>query len=186
MLAVAALSAIGAVLVWMLWALPIARSLEASSPGPLDVPVTIRLATGERAGVWMDSAATAFATSSCSVIDPTGAEAPTTRPPALEWSDVLWWVSDRPMFQQVVGIEARRAGEHIVRCAERTGWLDGEILVARDSFGGGAIGLGRTGAADFATGTILVFCAAVLPLLAAMLLVAWAVSTIAGAVRRCP
>ena len=183
-LPVAIVSAVGAVLVWALWALPVADSLAGATPAALAEPVTVRLDAGARAGVWMDSPATAFETYECAVTDAAGAVVPMSRPPALEWSDVLWWASERPTFTQVLGFQAPKAGAYVVRCSERTGWYDGEILVAGDSFGDGSIGLGRNGGSDYAVGTILAFCAVVLPLLAALLLVASAVAAVVRASRR--
>lgn len=183
-LPVAIASAIGAVLIWLCWALPVAGSLDAAVPHPLTDPLTVRLEAGERAGVWMNSPATAFETFECAVADAAGDAVPTAPPPALEWSDVLWWASEQPMFAQVIGFTARQGGDYTVRCSERTGWYDGEILIARDSFGDGAIGLGRAGGADFAVGTILAFCAVVLPLLAVLLGIATAVAVIVRASRR--
>lgn len=184
MLPVAVVSGIGAVLVWVLWALPVADSLGEATPVPLGTPVSVVLSEGERAGLWMNSPAEALGTYRCDVQGPRGRAVPTAQPPALEWSDVLWWASDRPMFAQVLGFAAASPGEYTVTCVERTGSYGGDVLLARNSFGAGTIGLGRTGGADFAVGSLLAFCAVVLPLLSGLLFVMSGCTAVVRAFRR--
>lgn len=159
------LCALGSVLVWLLWAHPVADALNRAETHPLGVPLQVDLEQKQRVGIWTNSVAADLGTLKCSVTTLGGKSVPTVAPPALEWSDVLWWASSRPGFSQIAGFSAPESSEYTVQCTERTGWYDGDLLLAADSFGEGSIGLGRMGAADFAQGTILVYAAVVLPLL---------------------
>ncbi|WP_143469787.1 MULTISPECIES: hypothetical protein [unclassified Leucobacter] len=180
MLPIAAISAIIGTLVWLLWALPISGSVRDAHPQVLGEPIAVTLESGERAGIWTDSAAAALETLECTAIDERGGEIGLRRAPALSWDDALWWATPRSGFEQVRAFTAPSAGAVEVRCVDRMGVYGGGFLIAGDSFGSGSIGLGRTGGNDFAVGTILVFCAVVCPLLAAFLLVL----SVIGAVTR--
>lgn len=178
--------ALGSALVWLLWVQPVANSLDSADTSPVSIPVQITLEHNERVGIWSDSVAADLETLECTVTDATGASVPLITPPALEWSDVLWWASSRPGFSQIAGFSADAPGEHTVHCMERTGWYDGDVLLAADSFGDRAIGLGRMGSVDFAQGTILAYLAAVLPLLTIALAVMTLVAAVRGRIRAVP
>ena len=178
--------ALGSLLIWLLWAHPVADALNRAETHPLDVPLHVDLEQNERVGIWANSVASDLGTLECAVTTPAGESVPTVAPPALEWSDVLWWASSRPGFTQIAGFSARESAEYTVQCTESTGWYDGEMLLASDSFGEGSIGLGRTGAADFAQGTILAYAAVVLPLLTLALGVMTVVAALRGRIRAAP
>lgn len=178
--------ALGSILVWLLWAHPVADALNRAETHPLGVPLHVDLEQKQRVGIWTNNVAADLGTLECSVTTLAGEPVPTVAPPALEWSDVLWWASSRPGFSQIAGFSAPESAEYTVQCTERTGWYDGDLLVAADSFGEGSIGLGRMGAADFAQGTILVYAAVVLPLLTLGLGVMTLVAALRGRRRDAP
>ena len=157
--------------VWGLWALPANASVRDARPHPIGSPVEATLAAGERVGIWSNSVAADLEVLKCEVTGPQGVEVATRRAPALNWDDTLWWYTSRPGFAQLRAFEAAHDGKYSVQCRDATGWYEGEFLLASDSFGGGSVGLGRFGSNDFATGTILAFCAVVCPLLAGLLAV---------------
>lgn len=178
--------ALGSALVWLLWAHPIADSLNRAETHPLHTPLEVDLSAGDRIGIWTNSVAADLGTLECSVTGPGNRTQKLTGPPALEWSVVLWWASARPGFSQVAGFSAQDSAVYTVHCTERTGWYDGELLLASDSFGEGSIGLGRMGSADFAQGTILAYCAVVLPLLTVALGIMTLVAAVRGRTRAAP
>ena len=171
LLVLALISALAGAGVWGLWVLPTNASVRDARPHPIESHIEATLAAGERVGIWSNSVAADLEVLECEVIGPDGAEVATRRAPALNWDDTLWWFSARPGFTQLRAFEAAHDGRYSVQCQDETGWYEGEFLLASDSFGGGSIGLGRFGSNDFATGTILAFCAVVCPLLAGLLVV---------------
>lgn len=169
LLVLALISGLAGASIWGLWVIPVNASVRDAEPHPIGSSIEVTLAAGERVGIWSNSLAADLEVLECEVRDPAGAEVATRRAPALSWDDALWWVTARSGFAQVRAFEAAGDGEYSVNCRDETGWYDGEILLASDSFGGGSVGLGRFGSNDFATGTILAFCAVVCPLLAGLL-----------------
>lgn len=167
----ALISALAAAGIWGLWVLPVNASVREAKPHPIGAPVEVKLAAGERAGIWSNSMAADLEVLECEATDPEGADVAMRRAPALNWEDTLWWVTSRQGFTQVRGFEAELEGRYSVVCRDQTGWYDGEMLIVSDSFGGGSVGLGRLGSNGFAAGTILAFCAVVCPLLAGLLVV---------------
>lgn len=155
--------------IWGLWVLPVNASVREAKPYPIGSPVEMTLAAGDRVGIWSNSLAADLEVLECEVRDSAGAEVATLRSPALSWDDVLWWVTARSGFAQIRAFEAAGDVEYTVDCRDETGWYEGDFLLAADSFGGGSVGLGRSGSNDFATGTILAFCAVVCPLLFGLL-----------------
>lgn len=170
LVALALVSALAAAGIWALWVLPVNASVREAKPHPIGAPLGVELAAGERVGIWSNSVAAELEVLECEVTSPEGADIAMRRAPALNWEDTLWWLTSRPGFTQIRAFEAEREGRYSVVCHDQTGWYDGEMLIASDSFGGGSVGLGRLGSNDFATGTILAFCAVVCPLLAGLLL----------------
>nr|WP_201469317.1 hypothetical protein [Microbacterium hydrocarbonoxydans] len=168
-LAVAAACAVISVLIWSLWVLPIVRSIDEARSTPTGRTVAVELAEGETVGIWASGTSAALGTMTCSVVDSGGSELPQWGGPTLGWEDVLWWMSPRHGFAQQSQITSRAAGEHLVRCEDALGTYEGEFLVAADSFGSGAIGLGRNGGSEYPIGSILVYCAVICPLLAVLI-----------------
>ncbi len=167
-LAAAAVSAVAAVLIWVLWVLPIARSVGDAAPASIGETITVDLDAGP-AGVWGSGASSAFGTVDCSVTSPDGDSLRMSGPPSFTWDDVLWWTAPRAGFAQLSRFTAPSAGTYEIACTDSLDTYGGEFLVAGDTFGGFSVGLGRTGASDFPVGSVLAFCAAVLPLFAVLL-----------------
>lgn len=168
-LGAAALALLAGALIWLLWVMPITRSVAEASPAPLGEPLSVELAAGERVGIWASGLSAAFGAIECTVTGPDGDPLPQRGAPSLNWDDTLWWTNPRPGFEQVSQVVAVDEGRHTVDCRDSLGQYGGEILVAGDTFGAGDVGLGRTGSADFAIGTVLAFCAVVCPLFALLL-----------------
>lgn len=165
----AVVSAIAAALIWMLWVVPIATSVEHAEPQPIGTSRTVELDHGQAAGIWATGRAAWLGTAECMVLGPDGSEQPLTAGPSLNWEDTLWWMTPRAGFEQILRFASTSSGAYEVRCADRLDTYDGEFLVAGDSFGAGAIGLGRGGSSDFPVGSILAFCAVVLPLFSVLI-----------------
>lgn len=165
----AAIFAVGSLLIWTLWVLPIVRSVEAAQPVGIGSSTSIELADGQTVGIWARGRAATFGTMECAVTAPDGTAVPQVGGSSLSWDDVLWWMTPRPGFEQRSQFTAVDAGTHLVRCEDSLDTYDGSFLVAGDSFGAGDIGLGRTGSSDFSIGAVLVFCSVLLPPLAVMI-----------------
>ncbi|MCI1020210.1 hypothetical protein HWD99_16410 [Microbacterium sp. C5A9] len=165
----AAFCAVVSVLIWTLWVLPIVRSVEDAEPSAIGGSISVELSSGQTAGVWASGRAASLGTMECVVTGPDGSALLQRAGSALRWDDVLWWVTPRPGFEQRSQFTSVDAGPHLVRCEDPLDTYDGEFLVAGDSFGTGAIGLGRTGASDFGIGEVLVFCAVLCPPLAVLI-----------------
>ncbi|WP_217183435.1 hypothetical protein [Streptomyces sp. AC495_CC817] len=166
-LGAAAVCAVAAVLIWVLWALPVARSVGEAEPAAIGDTITVELAEGP-AGIWGSGRSPLLGTMECTVTGPSGERLAQSGPPSLTWDDTLWWLTPRPGFEQVTRFTAPAAGVYDVACTDALDTYDGSFLVAGDTFGTGTIGLGRTGSSDFAVGTVLAFSAVVLPLFAAL------------------
>lgn len=165
----AALALVVGALIWVLWVLPIARSVGEATPTPIGVPVVVDLEAGERVGIWSSGLPASFGTMDCTVTSPEGAPVPQVGPPSLTWDDTLWWMTPRRGFEQLSQIVGASAGPHTIECSDSLDRYDGEVLVAGDAFGPESIGLGRTGSSDFAGGTLLAFGAVVCPPFAVLL-----------------
>ena len=159
----AVLGAIGGTLIWVLWVLPIVASVDRADPRPLGDAIVVELGVDERAGVWSQGVSASLGTLDCVVTGPDGASVAQRGAPALDWSSTLWWMTPKPGFVQTSQFTASAAGAYEVRCADSLGIYDGAFLIAGDSFGGGSIGLGRGGGADYPVGTMLSFGAVFLP-----------------------
>lgn len=168
-LGAAAVALIAGILIWTLWVMPIAASVEEAEPNPLGRTVSVDLNEGERSGIWASGISAALGSTDCTAIAPDGAELPGRGAPSLTWDDTLWWMTPRRGFEQIVQFTASASGVHTVTCVDSLGTYDGDFLVAGDAFGGGEVGLGRTGSNGFALGTVLAFCAVVLPLFSVLL-----------------
>lgn len=170
-----ALCACIGVLIWALWVLPVSASVGEADPVPLGRAVTVDLPAGERVGIWGSGVSAMLGTLECSVSDPSGDELAQRRGPSLSWDDTLWWMTPKRGFEQHTQFTSGDSGVHTVTCTDSLDTYDGEFLVAGDAFGGGSIGLGRTGGNDFAMGTLLafgaVFCLPVAVLLPVVILV---------------
>ena len=171
LLGFASLFVIIGALVWALWVVPINASVRDAQPQPVGTSSEVVLDTEASLGIWTDSVAADLGMLTCTMTDDGGNEVGARRPPALNWDDVLWWATARPRFAQIVAFVAPHEGSYTVSCSERISNYDGQFLVAGNSFGEDSIGLGRSGSNDFATGTILAYCAVVCPLLAVLLLI---------------
>ena len=158
------LCAVGGVLIWLLWVLPIVASVDRADPHPLSDTVAVELAASERAGVWAQGISANLGTVECSVTAPDGTRVAQHGAPALDWDDTLWWITPEPGFAQVSQFTSTEAGEYRVQCIDSLDTYEGAFLIAGDSFGGGSVGLGRGGGADYAVGTMLSFGAVFLPL----------------------
>lgn len=168
-LGAAVVALLAGILIWTLWVLPIVSSVEEAPSSPLGRTVLVDLEEGARSGVWASGISPALGSTRCTVIAPDGVELPLRGAPSLTWDDTLWWMTPRRGFEQVVQFTASVSGVHDVTCVDSLGTYDGEFLVAGDTFGGGELGLGRTGSNGFAIGTVLAFCAVVLPLFSVLL-----------------
>ncbi|WP_230108085.1 hypothetical protein [Microbacterium foliorum] len=165
----AAVCAVAAVSIWTLWVLPIVRSIDAAEDVPLGATTVVDLEEGERVGIWASGISASLGTMDCRVLGPDGEERPQRGPGAVNWDDVLWWMTPRPGFVQSSQFTAAAPGAHRVTCRDSLDMYDGRFLVAGDSIGQGSIGLGRTGGADFAQGTLLAMGAVMCPPLAVLL-----------------
>lgn len=165
----AAICAAASVLIWLMWVMPIVRSIDEAEPAMIGRTISVELAAGETAGIWASGRSAMLGTVACAVTGPDGSDLEQRGGSALSWNDVLWWMTPRPGFEQRSQFTAVDAGPHLVRCDDSLDTYDGDYLVAGDSFGVGDIGLGRTGASDFGIGEILVFCAVLCPPLAVLI-----------------
>lgn len=168
-LGAAAVAAVAGALIWLLWVLPISASVEQAQSRPLGRTISVELEAGEGAGIWASGISPTLGTSECTVRGPGGDTATQGGAPSLNWDDTLWWMTPRQGFEQISRFTAAETGAHEVRCTDALDTYDGEFLLAGDAFGDGAVGLGRSGAAEFAVGTFLAFCAVVLPAFAILL-----------------
>ncbi|WP_435743718.1 hypothetical protein [Microbacterium sp. PMB16] len=150
-------------LIWTLWVLPIAASVDAADSRPLGATFTVELEAGERVGVWSQGISASLGTTECTVTAPDDSRVAQRGAPALDWDDTLWWMTPKRGFAQMSQVTAATTGDHRIRCEDSLDTYDGAFLVAGDSFGGGSIGLGRGGGADYAVGTMLAFGAVFLP-----------------------
>lgn len=170
-LATALLCAVGGVLIWVLWVLPVAASVDAADTHPMGEDARVELDAGERVGIWGRGISASLGTMTCIVAAPQGDDMATSIGPSLDWSDTLWWMTPKWGFERSAQFTAADAGAYRVSCADSLDTYDGEFLIAGDSFGGGSIGLGRNGGSDFAIGSLLAFGAVFCPPVAVMLLV---------------
>lgn len=163
------LCAVAAVLIWTLWVLPVAASVDRADPSPLGRDVEVELEEGARGGVWSSGISAMLGTIECTVAGPDGVELALRAAPSLNWDDTLWWMTPKRGFAQSAQFTTTTAGVHTVTCSDGLDTYDGEFLVAGDTFGSGSIGLGRNGGSDFAIGTLLAFGAVFCPPLAVLL-----------------
>lgn len=168
-LGTALVALLAGILIWMMWVIPIASSVDGAEPSALSSTIRVDVDEGERFGIWASGISPALGSTSCTAIAPDGVELPRRGAPSLTWDDTLWWMTPRRGFEQIAQFTASESGAHMVTCADSLGTYDGEFLVAGDTFGGGELGLGRTGSNGFAMGTVLAFCAVVLPLFSVLL-----------------
>lgn len=166
--AASGLALLAGVLIWLLWVLPITRSVGEAAPSAIGEPIVSELSAGQRVGIWGSGRSAAFGTVECTVSDARGDLLALRGAPALTWDDTLWWASPRPGFEQLSQFTATAAGLYTIDCVDSLGYYEGQFLVAGDTFGAGSIGLGRTGSNDFAVGSALAFSAVVLPLFAVL------------------
>ncbi|PVE92263.1 hypothetical protein [Microbacterium sp. TPD7012] len=159
----AVLGTVGGALIWMLWVLPIVASVDRAEPHPLGDAIVVDLDADERAGIWAQGISANLGSLECVVVAPGGEPVAQRGAPALDWSSTLWWMTPKPGFEQTAQFTAPAAGPYEVRCADSLDIYDGAFLIAGDSFGGGSIGLGRGGGADYPIGTMLSFGAVFLP-----------------------
>ena len=165
----AAVCAVVSILIWMLWVLPVAGSIDDARPVPIGRTIAVDLSEGQTVGIWASGRSAALGSMDCTVTDVHGSEVPQSGGSSLRWDDVLWWMTPRRGFEQHSQITASEAGEYVVRCEDSLDTYDGEFLVAGDSFGTGDVGLGRTGGSDYSIGAILVFCAVLCPPVAVLI-----------------
>lgn len=161
--AAAVICALIGILIWMLWVLPIVRSVASADPVPLGRTTAVDLEAGDRVGIWADGMSPMLGTMDCIVTAPDGSDRPQRGASPLSWDDLLWWMTPRDGFEQTAQFRAAESGSHLVRCEDSLDTYDGRFLVAGDSIGDGDVGLGRTGGNDFAMGTLLAFGAVVCP-----------------------
>lgn len=161
--AAAVLGGVGGALIWVLWVLPIVASVDRAEPRPLGDAIVVELGADQRAGVWAQGVSASLGTLDCVVTAPDGGAVAQRGAPALDWSSTLWWMTPKAGFEQITQFTASTAGAHEVRCTDSLDIYDGAFLIAGDSFGGGSIGLGRGGNADYPVGTMLSFGAVFLP-----------------------
>ncbi|MDQ1128556.1 hypothetical protein [Microbacterium sp. SORGH_AS_0888] len=161
---------IATVLIWLLWVLPVAASIQRSTPQSLGSTSQVTASAGERVGVWASGAAASFGLLRCEATDADGAVLDVRRGRSLGWDDTLWWMTPRPGFEQVFQVESSRAGVIAVTCVSAIDTYDAEFLVAGDTFMNGSIGLGRTGSVGFDIGSVLAITAVGFPLFAIVLI----------------
>lgn len=161
----AALCACVSVLIWTLWVLPVAASVDDAAPSPLGRSAEVGLDSGERGGICGNGISAALGTMECAVVGPDGVGLPLSGAPSLTWDDTLWWMTPRLGLAQSAQFTSLEAGIHTVTCVDALDTYDGEFLVAGDTFGRGSVGLGRNGGSDFAVGSLLAFGAVACPLI---------------------
>lgn len=161
--------AIGGVLIWLLWVLPVASSVDAAADHPLGEPAVVELDAGQTVGIWGRGISANLGTMACTVTTAAGEGVVTRGGPSLDWSDTLWWMTPKWGYEQSAQFTADDAGAYRVSCVDSLDTYDGEFLIAGDSFGSGTIGLGRNGGSDFAVGSLLAFGAVFCPPLAVVL-----------------
>lgn len=167
MLWAAVIAALVSSVLWWVWAQPITVSVRDATVLSTGTDESIVVEAGtDVVGVWASGRAAAFGTLACFVDDEPAAGWPG---PSLSWDDTLWWASGRHGFEQDQQLTLDPTASHEVRCEDGfDGTYEAEYVVARDSFGSGMLGLGRTGAADFPVGSIMAVLTVAGPLLAIM------------------
>lgn len=144
---------VGSALIWILWVLPTARSIERAEPVPLGE--AIEVPDGAH-GVWVSGRAAMLGLVRCE------SDGVLSSGPSLDWDDTLWWMTPRDGFEQ-----ARRvSGASSITCEAAMEGYEGEYLIAGDTFGDRRVWIGRMGEAS---GTLLAVGAVGLPLFAAFL-----------------
>jgi len=144
---------VGSALIWILWVLPIARSIERAEPVPLGEPIEVSAGAH---GVWASGRAAMLGLVRCE------SDGALSSGPSLEWDDTLWWMTPREGFEQT----RRVSGATRVVCEATLDSYEGEYLVARDAFGSRSVWIGRMGEPS---GTVLAVGAVGLPLFAVFL-----------------
>lgn len=173
-----ALSAALGLGLWLFWVLPIRASVADAAPVPSGTSVSLRLADGQRVGIWASGRAAILGTLDCSVRSGEGETPSVHRVRELNWNDTLWWVTPRHGFESYAGFTAGRAGDYVVSCADSIGAYEANVLLAKDPSAPGWLGLGRGGSADFRLSSVFAFSAVVAPLLAVLLLPIMAAQTL--------
>lgn len=167
-LGAAAVGLVAACLIWLLWVLPVARSVGEAEPESIGSTITVDVNAGA-VGIWGSGIAPTLGTAECRVRDPDGRAVDVRDGPLLAWDDTLWWMTPKTGFEQFAQFIAPDDGVYEIACADTLETYDGEFLVAGDTFGTAAIGLGRSSV--FAVGTLLAVGAVVCPLFAVLLAV---------------
>lgn len=144
---------IGTALIWILWVVPVARSVDEAEPVPLGR--TIAVSDGAH-GVWVSGRAGMLGLVQCT------SDGEVTSGPSLDWEDTLWWMTPREGFEQT----RRVSGATSITCESTLESYEGEYLVARDVFGSRKVWIGRMGEPS---GTVLALGAVGLPLFAVFL-----------------
>lgn len=168
----------GGALIWMLWVLPVASSVAAAAPVPLGETAAVEAAAGESVGVWASGPAALLGLTECAGTDAAGQDVPLRAGATPDWDDVLWWMTPRDGFRQVLRAVPAATGEVTIACASAMDAYDGDFLLAGDSFGAGSVGLGRGGNVDYPVGTLLALGAVTLPMFSVMLFVVLIVQTL--------
>ncbi|WP_104089832.1 hypothetical protein [Arthrobacter sp. GMC3] len=175
---VAGASVVVAVLVWVLWVMPINRSIESASPSPLGAPIVHEARSGETIGIWATGASALLGTAECTVAGPHGEPTSVYSVRDLGWADTLWWYTARPGVEQIRWFTATSSGTYTVNCADSLDTYDGEYLLADSAGGGGSLGLGRGGGVTFSIAAALAVAAVGSPLLAVMLIPIMVIQTV--------
>lgn len=174
----------GAALIWMLWVLPVASSVADAAPVPLGEISVVDAAAGESVGVWASGPAALLGLAECTGTDAAGHDVPLFAGATPDWDDVLWWMTPRDGFRQVLRAVPAAPGEVEIVCVSAMDAYEGQFLLAGDSFGAGSVGLGRGGNVDYPVGTLLALGAVTLPLFSVLLLVVLIVQTLVSRGRR--
>lgn len=152
-------------LIWLLWVVPVSRSVAEAEPVPLGD--TLELPAEGVTGVWASGTAALLGLVECRAETADGGALAVWSVPSPGWDDTLWWMTSGEGVSPVKSVADAGGAVASVRCSSRIDTYDGEFLVAGDvSAGGGGIGLGRMGNVDYPTGTVLALAAVSLPLFA--------------------
>lgn len=161
--ALVALCAGASLLIWLLWVVPVARSVAEAERVPLGQ--TVELPAEGVAGVWASGAAALLGLVECRAETADGARLAVWTVPSPGWDDTLWWMTSGEGVAPVKSVADAGGAAASVTCSSRIDTYDGEFLVAGDvTAGGGGVGLGRMGNVDYPTGTVLALAAVSLPL----------------------
>lgn len=118
------------ILVWVLWVIPVNRSVAAAAPTEVGEPIVAEFDRGAHVGIWAKGLSPQLESMECSVRGPGGRAVSVLLDRELAWDDTLFWLTARAGFFSDRGFTAAAQGAHVVKCVDSLGIYDGEYLVA--------------------------------------------------------